>query len=93
MVTYEAMNMLFQFGIFSVTALTAVVAIIALVKKKKEVTACRSDQEIGDYFFLDNLKNYWSAALHAACSCIDRVFAALDHFYYTSIIREVAKKI
>ncbi|MED4354361.1 putative holin-like toxin [Schinkia azotoformans] len=34
MVTYEAMNMLFQFGIFLVTALTAVVAIIAIVTNK-----------------------------------------------------------
>ncbi|MDQ0215908.1 hypothetical protein J2S13_002328 [Oikeobacillus pervagus] len=31
MVTYEAMNILFQFGIFLATALTAIVAIIALV--------------------------------------------------------------
>ncbi len=36
MVTYEAMNMLFQFGIFLVTTLTAVVAIIALVTNKKK---------------------------------------------------------
>ena len=36
MVTYEAMNMLFQFGIFLVTALTAVVAIVALVTNIKK---------------------------------------------------------
>jgi hypothetical protein len=31
MVTYDAMNMLFQFGIFLATSMTAVVAIIAIV--------------------------------------------------------------
>ncbi|MED4475540.1 putative holin-like toxin [Oceanobacillus caeni] len=36
MVTYEAMNMLFQFGIFIVTALTAVVTIIAIVTNKRK---------------------------------------------------------
>ncbi|MDC3411984.1 putative holin-like toxin [Aquibacillus sp. 3ASR75-11] len=36
MVTYEAMNMLFQFGIFLATLLTAVVAIIALVTNRKK---------------------------------------------------------
>ncbi|WP_227521548.1 MULTISPECIES: putative holin-like toxin [Bacillus] len=36
MVTYEAMNMLFQFGVFLVTTLTALVAMIALVTNKKE---------------------------------------------------------
>lgn len=32
--TYDAMNMLFQFGIFLTAALTAVVAIIAITIKK-----------------------------------------------------------
>jgi tetrahydromethanopterin S-methyltransferase subunit B len=36
MVTYEAMNMLFQFGIFLATAITAVVAIIAFVTNKNK---------------------------------------------------------
>ncbi|WP_255249822.1 putative holin-like toxin [Bacillus sp. FJAT-45066] len=36
MVTYEAMNMLFQFGVFLVTTLTPLVAMIALVTNKKE---------------------------------------------------------
>ncbi|WNS75188.1 putative holin-like toxin [Bacillus sp. DTU_2020_1000418_1_SI_GHA_SEK_038] len=36
MVTYEAMNMLIQFGIFLATALTAIVAIIAVVTKRKK---------------------------------------------------------
>ena len=36
MVTYEAMNMLLQFGMFFVTTITAIVAIITLVTNKKE---------------------------------------------------------
>ncbi|MFD2679296.1 putative holin-like toxin [Bacillus seohaeanensis] len=36
MVTYEAMNMLFQFGIFLATTLTTIVAIIALVANRKK---------------------------------------------------------
>ncbi|WP_238389584.1 putative holin-like toxin [Virgibacillus sp. MSP4-1] len=36
MVTYEIMNMLFQFGIFLATGLTSVVAVIALVTNKKK---------------------------------------------------------
>ncbi|MFE8696407.1 putative holin-like toxin [Cytobacillus sp. FJAT-53684] len=36
MVTYEAMNMLIQFGIFLATALTALVAMIALVTNSKK---------------------------------------------------------
>ncbi|WP_240510096.1 putative holin-like toxin [Virgibacillus profundi] len=36
MVTYEAMNMLFQFGILLVTTLTAVVTIIAVVTNRKK---------------------------------------------------------
>ncbi|WP_246096833.1 putative holin-like toxin [Psychrobacillus soli] len=36
MVTYEAMNMLFQFGIFLVTTLTAIVALVALKTNKKK---------------------------------------------------------
>jgi hypothetical protein len=36
MVTYEAMNMLFQFGIFLVTTATAVVAMIALNTNRKK---------------------------------------------------------
>ncbi|CAM3232014.1 putative holin-like toxin [Filibacter tadaridae] len=38
MVTYESMNMLFQFGIFLATVLTAIVAVvvaIAVTNKKK----------------------------------------------------------
>ncbi|WJY27316.1 putative holin-like toxin [Sporosarcina trichiuri] len=36
MMTFDAMNMLFQFGIFLATSLTAVVAIIAIVIKTKK---------------------------------------------------------
>ncbi|MFP3322376.1 putative holin-like toxin [Planococcus maritimus] len=36
MVTYDAMNMLFQFGIFLTSALTVGVAIIALAINKKK---------------------------------------------------------
>jgi len=36
MVTYEAMNMLFQFGMFLATAVAAVVAMIALNTNKKK---------------------------------------------------------
>ena len=36
MVTFEAINMLFQFGIFLATALTGVLAIIALVTNRKK---------------------------------------------------------
>ena len=36
MVTYDAMNMLFQFGIFLAAALTAGVAIIAITINKKK---------------------------------------------------------
>ncbi|WP_251670242.1 MULTISPECIES: putative holin-like toxin [unclassified Sporosarcina] len=36
MVTYEAMNMLFQFGVFLATAATAIVAIIALFINRKK---------------------------------------------------------
>ncbi|WP_237150684.1 putative holin-like toxin [Planococcus rifietoensis] len=36
MVTYDAMNMLFQFGIFLTSALTAGVAIIAIAMNKKK---------------------------------------------------------
>ncbi|MGM7634435.1 putative holin-like toxin [Bacillus sp. Hm123] len=36
MVTYEAMNMLFQFGIFLATVLTAIVAMITLVTNRKK---------------------------------------------------------
>jgi hypothetical protein len=36
MVTYEAMNMLFQFGMFLAAATTAVVAIIALFTSRKK---------------------------------------------------------
>ncbi|WEG13424.1 putative holin-like toxin [Pullulanibacillus sp. KACC 23026] len=36
MVTFEAMNMLFQFGIFLATVLTAMVGIIALVANRKK---------------------------------------------------------
>ncbi|WP_268874288.1 MULTISPECIES: putative holin-like toxin [Sutcliffiella] len=36
MVTYEAMHLLFHFGMFIVTSLTAVIAIITLVTNKKE---------------------------------------------------------
>nr|WP_318281070.1 putative holin-like toxin [Paenibacillus bovis] len=36
MVTYEAINMLFQFGIFLATALAAIVGIIALVTNRKK---------------------------------------------------------
>ncbi|MEK5071484.1 putative holin-like toxin [Sporosarcina sp. FSL K6-1508] len=36
MVTYDAMNMLFQFGIFLATAITAVAAIIAIATNKKK---------------------------------------------------------
>ena len=36
MVTYDAMNMLFQFGIFLATAATAVFAMIALYANRKE---------------------------------------------------------
>ncbi|WP_260858146.1 putative holin-like toxin [Bacillus sp. FJAT-22090] len=36
MVTYEAMNMLFQFGVFLVTTATAVVAMIALYTNRKK---------------------------------------------------------
>ncbi|WP_225313483.1 putative holin-like toxin [Bacillus sp. FJAT-29937] len=36
MVTYEAMNMLMQFGIFLATALTAIVAVFALVTNRKK---------------------------------------------------------
>ncbi|WP_432355637.1 putative holin-like toxin [Sporosarcina sp. A2] len=36
MVTYEAMNMLFQFGLFLATMTTAVVAMIALYTKQKK---------------------------------------------------------
>ncbi|WP_438296373.1 putative holin-like toxin [Sporosarcina sp. FA15] len=41
MVTFEAMNMLFQFGIFLAAALTAVVAIIVaiVITNQKKVTA------------------------------------------------------
>jgi hypothetical protein len=35
-VTYEAMNMLFQFGIFLATALTAVTTIIVIVTNRKK---------------------------------------------------------
>ncbi|MFA1822219.1 putative holin-like toxin [Virgibacillus oceani] len=34
--TYDAMNMLFQFGIFLATGLTAMVAIVAIVIKRKK---------------------------------------------------------
>jgi len=36
MVIYDAINMLFQFGIFLVTGLTAMIAIVALVIKRKK---------------------------------------------------------
>ncbi|MBB4073319.1 hypothetical protein GGR02_001081 [Anoxybacillus voinovskiensis] len=36
MVTYEAINILFQFGIFLATALTAIVAVIALVTDRRK---------------------------------------------------------
>lgn len=36
MVTYEAMNMLFHFGMLFVTTLTAFIAIVTLVTNKKE---------------------------------------------------------
>ncbi|WP_246096972.1 putative holin-like toxin [Psychrobacillus soli] len=36
MVTYDAMNMLFQFGIFLATAATAVIALIALYTNRKK---------------------------------------------------------
>ncbi|MEK3888028.1 putative holin-like toxin [Bacillus sp. FSL K6-3431] len=36
MVTYEAMNMLFQFGIFLATVATAVIAMIALYTNRKK---------------------------------------------------------
>ncbi|MCL6587836.1 MAG: putative holin-like toxin [Anoxybacillus sp.] len=36
MVTYEAINVLFQFGIFLATALTAIVAVIALVTDRRK---------------------------------------------------------
>ncbi|MCH1627042.1 putative holin-like toxin [Ferdinandcohnia quinoae] len=36
MVTYEAINMLFQFGIFLATTLAAIVAMIALVISRKK---------------------------------------------------------
>ncbi|UOQ86957.1 putative holin-like toxin [Gracilibacillus salinarum] len=36
MVTYEAMSMLFQFGIFLATFLATIVAIIALVTNRKK---------------------------------------------------------
>ncbi|WP_450097611.1 putative holin-like toxin [Sporosarcina beigongshangi] len=36
MVTYDAMNMLFQFGIFFATAATAVIALIALYTNRKK---------------------------------------------------------
>lgn len=36
MMTYDAMNMLFQFGIFLATSLTALVAIIAIVINTKK---------------------------------------------------------
>ncbi|WP_391207685.1 putative holin-like toxin [Psychrobacillus sp. L4] len=36
MVTYEAMNMLFQFGMFLATAATTVVAMIALYTNRKK---------------------------------------------------------
>ena len=36
MVTYEGINMLFQFGMFFVTTLTAIVAIVTFVTNKKE---------------------------------------------------------
>ncbi|WP_221629145.1 MULTISPECIES: putative holin-like toxin [Metabacillus] len=36
MVTYEVLNMLFQFGIFLATTLAAFVAIIALVTNRKK---------------------------------------------------------
>ncbi|WP_239094003.1 putative holin-like toxin [Bacillus sp. B15-48] len=36
MVTYKAMNKLFQFGIFLATMLTTIVAIIALVTNRKK---------------------------------------------------------
>ncbi|WP_241535934.1 putative holin-like toxin [Indiicoccus explosivorum] len=36
MVTYDAMNMLFQFGIFLTSTLTVVVAVIAFAIKQKK---------------------------------------------------------
>ncbi|WP_253724380.1 putative holin-like toxin [Sporosarcina sp. HYO08] len=36
MMTYDAMNMLFQFGIFLATSLTALVAIIVIVIDRKK---------------------------------------------------------
>ncbi|WP_253724381.1 putative holin-like toxin [Sporosarcina sp. HYO08] len=36
MMTYDAMNMLFQFGIFLATSLTALVAIIVIVVDRKK---------------------------------------------------------
>ncbi|WP_231889830.1 putative holin-like toxin [Oceanobacillus sp. Castelsardo] len=36
MVTYEAMDMLFQFGIFLATGLSVVIAIITLVTNRKK---------------------------------------------------------
>ncbi|WOV86523.1 putative holin-like toxin [Sporosarcina oncorhynchi] len=36
MVTYEAMTMMFQFGMFLVATATAIVAIIALYTKRKK---------------------------------------------------------
>ncbi|WP_251672057.1 MULTISPECIES: putative holin-like toxin [unclassified Sporosarcina] len=36
MVTYDAMNMLFQFGMFLATMATAVIAIIALFINRKK---------------------------------------------------------
>ncbi|MGN7408669.1 MULTISPECIES: putative holin-like toxin [unclassified Sporosarcina] len=36
MVTYDAMSLLFQFGMFLITMATAVVAMIALYTKRKK---------------------------------------------------------
>ncbi|MCM3757328.1 putative holin-like toxin [Sporosarcina aquimarina] len=36
MVTYESMNMLFQFGMFLIATVTAVVSMIALYTKQKK---------------------------------------------------------
>jgi hypothetical protein len=38
MVTYEAMTMMFQFGMFHVATATAIVAMMALYTKKKVTT-------------------------------------------------------
>ncbi|WP_228551022.1 putative holin-like toxin [Sporosarcina cascadiensis] len=38
MVTYEAMNMLFQFGVFLATAATAIVANCSIHQQKKVTT-------------------------------------------------------